>query len=71
MNIKNAVNATKFYIKNYGIYKTIKKIISKVINKIFRKQPINNIITEREKYQIWIKNNEPNEEELEDRKSVV
>ncbi len=70
MNIKNAVNATKFYIKNYGIYKTIKKIISKVINKIFRKQPINNIITEREKYQIWIKNNEPNEEELENQRNT-
>lgn len=65
MRVQNIINQVRYYRKKYGIKKTIKKILSKIYSKIFKKEEIAKIQGEREKYQIWIQNNEPNEEELE------
>ena len=65
MRIQNIINQVRYYRKKYGIRKTIKKIISKVYSKIFRKEENLKMQSEREKYQVWIKNNEPTAEELE------
>lgn len=64
MRIQNIINQVRYYRKKYGTKKTIKKIISKIYSKIFRKQEIAKIQGEREKYQSWIQNNEPSQEEL-------
>ena len=64
MRIKNIINQVTYYRKKYGIKKAIKKIISKIYTKIFKKEMLAQIQGEREKYQIWIQNNEPNELEL-------
>ena len=37
MNTKNALSATKFYLKKYGIVKTIKKVFKAVDNRVFKK----------------------------------
>lgn len=65
MRIQNIINQVKYYRKKYGIRKTIKKVISKIYSKIFRREENLKIQSEREKYQVWIKNNEPTTEELE------
>lgn len=65
MRIQNIINQVRYYRKKYGIRKTIKKIISKVYSKIFRREENLKMQSEREKYQVWIKNNEPTAEELE------
>ena len=70
MSIRHALDATKFYLKTYGILKTIKKIIITLIKKLFRKEKIEVSYTERDNYQLWIKNNEPNEEELEEQRKT-
>ena len=49
-----------YYIKRYGILKTIKKIIVKILKLENRNQ-----VSEQELYQNWILQNEPNESELE------
>ena len=64
MRVQNIINQIRYYRKKYGMKKTIKKILSKIYSKIFKKEEIAKIKGEREKYQIWIQNNEPNEEEL-------
>ena len=63
MRVQNIINQIRYYKKKYGMKKTIKKILSKIYSKIFKKEEIAKIQGEREKYQIWIQNNEPNEEE--------
>ena len=68
--IKNVINQVRYYRKKYGIRKTIKKIISKTYAKIFRKQEIAKAQSEREKYQVWIQNNEPNAEQLEEQRKT-
>ena len=68
--IKNVINQVRYYRKKYGVKKTIKKILSKIYAKIFRKQEIAKAQNEREKYQIWIQNNEPNAEQLEEQRKT-
>ncbi len=63
MKIINIFRQVKYYLKNYGIKKTIRKIISK----IFVPQ---NVQSERQKYQTWILNNEPTKEELEEQRKT-
>ena len=70
MKIKNIINRTRYYFKKYGFIKTIKKIISKLYAKIFKGEQLKNLQSEREKYQIWINNNEPNEQGLEEQRNT-
>ena len=70
MRIKNIINQVRYYRKKYGIKKTIRKVMSKTYSKLFRKEQIAKIQGEREKYQIWIQNNEPNEEELKEQRKT-
>ena len=65
MRIQNIINQVRYYRKKYGIRKTIKKVISKIYSKMFRREENLKMQSEREKYQVWIKNNEPTAEELE------
>ena len=71
MNITNAINATKFYIRKYGMLKTIKKVMNVGYRKVFRRKETQNIVTERNKYQIWIAQNEPTSEELQKQREMV
>jgi GT2 family glycosyltransferase len=57
--IVNIINQVKYYFKKYGFLATVKKCLKKLITR----DPIKN--QERENYQLWIKANEPTEEELE------
>lgn len=68
MNIRNTVSATKFYLSKYGLIKTIKKIFKALYNRIFRKQ---SFYYQNERYQNWIKNNEPTQEELEKQRKTT
>lgn len=68
MRIQNIINQVRYYRKKYGIKKTIKKIISKIYTKLFRKEQLAKVQGEREKYQIWIQNNEPTDIELEEQR---
>ena len=70
MRIKNVVSKIRYCLRVYGLKKTMKKIISKIYAKIFRKEQLQHIMQEREKYQKWIENNEPNEVELEKQKKT-
>ena len=69
--MKNIINQIRYYRKKYGIRKTIKKILSKTYSKIFRREEIAKAQSEREKYQIWIQNNEPNAEQLEEQRETT
>ena len=71
MKIKHIINQVKYYYKKYGFIKTIKKILIKTYKKIFRRSQNIQIINDREKYQIWIKNNEPNEKELMEQRNTI
>lgn len=68
MNIRNDVSTIKFYLTKYGIIKTIKKVFKSLYNRIFRKQ---SLIAQNERYENWIKNNEPTLEELEQQRKKV
>jgi len=68
LNIKNAINATKFYLAKYGIIKTLIKIFKSVYNRIFRKQ---SFFYQNERYKNWIKNNEPTLEKLDAQRKEV
>ncbi len=62
MSINNIVKTINTYYKRYGFVKTIRKILRAIYNRLFNR----NFISDNEKrYKIWIKNNEPNLEELE------
>ncbi len=63
MKIINIGRQIIYYLKNYGLKKTIYKIFSK----IFIPKTVQ---SEREKYQLWIKNNEPKEEELQQQRQT-
>ena len=66
MNLKNTYNQIRFYFKTYGFWNTVKKCLSKMKDFILgRKNPSNSISS----YEQWMKNNEPNEEELEIQKN--
>ena len=66
MNIRNAVNATKFYFKKYGLIKTIKKVCKAIYNRVFKKE---SFFSQNERYRNWMKVNEPNEEELKNQRT--
>lgn len=70
MKLKNAVKKTLYYLNKYGFINTVKKIIKTIYIRLFKKEQIMHIATEREKYQIWIQNNEPNAEELEKQRNT-
>ena len=59
MNIKHRFNQIKYYLKKYGILKTIRKVMIEVFYCITGK----NTDVAR-KYRLWIGQNEPTEEEL-------
>lgn len=65
MKITNAISIIKIYIKQYGIIHTIKKVIQVAINRLLGKSS-----SENEKYQNWIKNNEPTIEQLEEQRNT-
>ena len=71
MRIQNIINQVRYYRKKYGIKKTIKKVISKIYSKIFRRSENLKMQSEREKYQTWIKNNEPTPEQLEEQRKIT
>lgn len=70
MNIRFRINrAIEFYKKN-GFFKTIKKILSKIRNRIFTSsKQIKLDKQENENYKIWIKNNEPDDKEIEEQRN--
>ena len=65
LNIANIYRQIKFYLKKYGKKNTIKKIISIMIHPIrfFQNKKL-------KEYKTWIKNNEPNQEELEKQRKI-
>ena len=63
--IRNIINQVKFYFKKYGFLATVKKCIKKLITK----DPIRD--RERENYKEWIRQNEPDEEELEKQRNTT
>ena len=65
MNIQHRYNQVKFYVKKYGIIKTIQKVILKIWHKITNK---NTCADTKEVYQLWREKNEPNEKELEEQR---
>ena len=67
--LQNIMNQVRYYFKKYGFVKTVKKVVLKTYTKIFRREQEAHLVSEREKYQIWIKNNEPDEKQLEEQKN--
>lgn len=65
MKIKNMVSILKIYLKQYGIIKTLQKIFKVLYNRILGR---NMYTSKNKKYKIWIENNEPTFEELEEQK---
>ena len=65
------MNQVRYYFKKYGFVKTVKKVVLKTYTKIFRREQEAHLVSEREKYQIWIKNNEPDEKQLEEQKNTA
>ena len=65
MNIRLLCSRLLQFYKKNGIIKTIKKVLKKIVNIIFSSKQRKFIKEENKNYKIWIKNNEPNEEELE------
>lgn len=63
MNINHRYNQAKYYIKKYGVYNALRKGFSKIRYKLNKKSQ-NIIISEKEKYSLWIEQNEPTEQEL-------
>ena len=60
MNLKHRINQIKYYLKRYGVLKTIKKCFIRVF-----KISNNNSYVNQDKYKEWIKENEPDLEEIE------
>ncbi len=65
MKIKNVISIIKIYLKQYGFVKTIKKVFQVLYRKIIGRKDYAN---QSQRYQKWIKNNEPNIQELEKQK---
>lgn len=65
MKIKNMVSILKIYLKQYGIIKTLQKIFKVLYNRILGR---NMYASKNKRYKIWIENNEPTFEELEEQK---
>lgn len=65
MKIKNMVSILKIYLKQYGIIKTLQKIFKVLYNRILGR---NMYASKNKRYKIWIENNEPTFEEIEEQK---
>ena len=66
MNVRLLFSRFTEYYKKNGILKTIKKILSKLKNKLFKSHKQKKFEKEEnDNYKLWIQNNEPNEEQLE------
>lgn len=65
MNIQHRYNQVKFYVKKYGIIKTIQKVILKIWHKITSK---NTCADTKGAYQLWREKNEPDEKQLEEQR---
>lgn len=65
MKIKNVISIMKIYLKQYGFVKTIKKVFQVLYRRIIGR---NDYANQSQRYQKWIKNNEPNIQELEKQK---
>ena len=63
MKLGIKIKQVQYYFKVYGFQKTIQKIISKIFD-------IKNKKKGKQSYQIWMQNNEPNQEELEKQKNT-
>ena len=63
MKIQNILKQIKYYLKSYGLKNTLVKIFSKLHELKYKE-------SDREKYQTWITNNEPNEQELEEQRKT-
>ena len=67
--IELKIKRFKEYLEKHGLKKTIKKVLCKVRDRVFQKSRDRRYIKEeRESYKLWIQNNEPNEEELENQR---
>lgn len=55
MNLSHRINQIKYYFNRYGFWKTLLKCIKRVLG-IKDKQPY----TDKEAYEMWMENNEPN-----------
>lgn len=66
MNIKHLYNEIKFYVKTYGIWKTIKKCFSKLKRIILRQEDSMKLGIQI--YANWINKYEPKEEEIEEQR---
>lgn len=63
MSLKNNFNKISYYFRRYGLWNTLKKVFKRIFHiKENRK-------TNQEQYKIWISNNEPSEELLEEQKN--
>lgn len=65
MDLKHRMNQIKYYFGRYGFFETFKKCLKRLLG---IKEA--NLYTDSELYKMWIENNEPNEQELENLKSV-
>lgn len=62
--LKNNLNKILYYLRRYGFFHTLKKVLKRLLGiKEDRK-------SNQEQYKIWIKNHEPNVEELEKQKNT-
>ena len=70
MRLQLYLKRLREYIKKHGIIKTLKRLIEKVLDKVFRSSSDKKFDKEeKENYLLWIKNNEPNEDELENQRN--
>ena len=64
MSIKSNFNKTKYYLKRYGFFQTLKKILKKLL------RIKENSMSNQEQYKIWIEKNEPKLFDLELQKNT-
>lgn len=64
MSIKSNFNKTKYYLKRYGFFQTLKKILKKLL------RIKENRMSNQEQYKIWIEKNEPKLSDLELQKNT-
>ncbi len=64
MNLKHRYNQVKYYGKKYGILKMIRKIIVELFYILTKRKKVS------QRYQLWIEENEPSQEELEEQRKA-
>jgi len=65
MDLKHRLNQIKYYFERYGFFETVKKCLKRLLG---IKDAA--LYTDSEAYKIWIKNNEPNEAEIEQLRKI-